>query len=308
MKKVVKQILLYIIIMSFILILAGCGKNNDTNILKEKIDSEISYLERELLDMLNRTNNLSFKNYIVSAEQIESTKDAGGNLKEGSNTQSDSSSQEGQSSEGGSNSSNGSSEESSSTSSSDKNNLNYKMEYSDVLSNNRKPDWKNLKIMVQELYTSWANIILDLYKININNEDILNFGTDLDLLTQVIKKEDKQLTLINLAKLYSYLPKYATSFLDAKKVNILKTKSNILNSYALIEMKKPEEVKKELILAEQAFMPIINNVEHNNHHQYNINKAYVLIKELQNSINDNQIEIFYIKYRNLMEELNIIQE
>ncbi len=173
MKKVVKQILLYIIIMSFILILAGCGKNNDTNILKEKIDSEISYLERELLDMLNRTNNLSFKNYIVSAEQIESTKDAGGNLKEGSNTQSDSSSQEGQSSEGGSNSSNGSSEESSSTSSSDKNNLNYKMEYSDVLSNNRKPDWKNLKIMVQELYTSWANIILDLYKININKYSVI---------------------------------------------------------------------------------------------------------------------------------------
>ena len=37
--------------------------------------------------------------------------------------------------------------------------------------------------------------------------------------------------------------------------------------------------------------------------KYNVNKAYMMIEELQNAINLKEKEIFLIKYKNLLEEL-----
>lgn len=50
--------------------LTGCSKNDENKILKDKINSEIAYLDTKLIDMLNNVNGISIQNYIVKAEQV----------------------------------------------------------------------------------------------------------------------------------------------------------------------------------------------------------------------------------------------
>ena len=123
-----------------------------------------------------------------------------------------------------------------------------------------------------------------------------------------IKKEDKVASLASLAKLYAYIPKYSS--VSSKDVNvnaIYATKSNILNAYSAIEQNNYNVVKAELSNAEQSFMPLINNINTASNNQASINKAYILIKELQNINQNEDKDIFYIKYKNLMQELNNIK-
>ncbi len=123
-----------------------------------------------------------------------------------------------------------------------------------------------------------------------------------------IKNENKELTLINLAKLYSYIPKYANYVSsNIMTTNIYLTKSNILNAYVAVEQNNFSQVKLELANAEQSFMPIINDINSQSNNQSNINKVYILIKELQTSSDNKDKDIFYIKYKNLIQELNNIK-
>lgn len=123
-----------------------------------------------------------------------------------------------------------------------------------------------------------------------------------------IKNEDKAASLTSLAKLYSYIPKYSNSVFKNTKTNaIYGTKSNILNAYSAIEQDNYNLVKTELANAEQSFMQIINSISSDTNNQSSINKSYILIKELQNTNQNSDKDIFYIKYKNLMQELNNIK-
>lgn len=305
MKRKIKQLLVYFLILLVLMFsLVGCSNENDKDSedLKEKIKTELSYLDTQLLDMLNKVNGISFKNYMVVAEKVNQTKSSeSGGQSTGSQSSSGSQSSGSESSSSSGNSSNPGGE-------SDKNYQNYKMEPNNILSNERTADWESLKKDVESLYSTWSTIMLDLYKKNINGEDILSFGTDLDSCIQAIKKEDKKATLTSLAKLYSYLPKYSTAIgEDAIKNNVLKTKSDVLNGYAMVEHASLEDVKKQIASAEQSYLPIINDMQANQDSQFNINKAYILIKDLQNSLDTKDLDVFYIKYKALIEELNIIE-
>lgn len=215
-KKSNKPLIYFMIVVVIVAVLAGTlffrqnnnNGNNDKEVLKEKIMSEISYLDSNLIDMLNKTNGISLENYIVQAEEVKgndtssegnNNSSSGGEAKEGSGDSS--SSKEGKSDE------QSSGEESSST-----NNFNYKMVGNEILSQDRTTDWEKLKQGIEKLYSDWNTIVLDLYKININNQDILNFNSDLDVATSAIKSEDKAKTLTTLSKLYSYIPKYTRKF------------------------------------------------------------------------------------------------
>lgn len=307
MKNKIGKIILYLVIfIILILSLTGCSQNNDNQVLEEKISTELSYLDTKLVEMLNKVNGISFENYIVKAEEIsteskssEGSSNSQGESSSSSGEDSDSSGGETSSSQGGSSS--GDSDQAS------KNNIKYSMEGNEILLQDRTPDWNTVKSEIEKLYNSWSTIVLDLYKVNVNNQDILSFNTDLDIATQSIKNEDKLASLSNLAKMYSYIPKYANSASKDAKINALyATKSNILNAYALIEQNNFNQFKTELVNAEQSFMPIINNISSTDNNQASINKAYILIKELQNINQNTDKDIFYIKYKNLMQELNNI--
>lgn len=287
--------------------LTGCSKNNDSETINVKVNEEISYLDSKLIAMLNKTNGISLENYIVTAEEVKeksSTSESKSSSSNKSQGDSEESSQENDgSSEGKTNSgTSGSDSEQSNT-----DNVRYTMESNEILSQDRNPDWKSIKSEIEKLYSSWSTIVLDLYKLNVNNQDILNFNKDLDTATQSIKSEDKVQTLYNLAKLYSYIPKYISSVSNDTKTNsIYKTKSSILNAYAIIEQDNFIEAQKQLSDAEQSFLPLLNDITSNSNNQSKVNKIYILLKETQSSIDKRDKDIFYIKYKNLIQELNNI--
>lgn len=312
MRDNIKTVVIYICIFYILSIsLAGCGKNNENEILKDKINSEISYLDTKLIDMLNNINGILIQNYIVKAEQVNeetgSSNTKSSNSSSGSKEQSSDTQQESSGGQNGSNT-NEDSNSGGSQSSESSSNVKYRMESNEILSQQRISDWKTVKSEIEKLYSSWSTIILDLYKINVNNQEILSFNADLDIATQSIKNENKEASLKALAKLYSYIPKYIVYVSnDVTTTNIYQTKSSILNAYAIIEENNSTQIKNELSNAEQAFMPIINNINSKTNNQSNINRAYILIKELQNSVDNKDKDIFYIKYKNLIQELNDIK-
>lgn len=283
--------------------LTGCSKNEDEETLKQKIASEIKYLDTQLINMFNQANGLSFENYIVEAQEVKkedeksSTKESDLSTKQGSDSTQTGSSESSQGDGGGSQNS----------SETQNKNMQYKMVGNEILLQSKDTDWQVLKANVEKLYSSWSTVVLDLYKINANAQSILSFNSDLDIATQSIKNENKQEALRAIAKLYSYMPIYSSEVAKENKINnVYNTKLNILNACVEIEQGNLAEVKSQLTNAEQSFLPIINNMSSNENNEVNINKSYILIKDLQNSSNNTDKDVFYIKYKNLIEQLNIL--
>ena len=311
MKKYQKiaYIFLVIFILSIAFILfksyADSNKNEDE---KEKTETEIQRIELSFVNMFNELNNIKFENYRINTSQInkedlkdnssssasESTPSSGGS----SSSESSSSGEQGESQK-----ENGSSQGSEES----KENQNYEMKLSGVLTNNSDINWENLKNEVEILYSAIPSLTIDLYKININKEKITNFNQEYDNLMKAIKEENKQNALDALANLYNYLPDFIENSTDDTNEKILiKTKNNVFKAYSLLDKNDWNAITENVNLANQEFTKMLTNSQSSNKNQYIINKAYIQINELQNSTQTKEKEIFLIKYKNLLEELENI--
>lgn len=309
MRKKRKSYLCLFFLFLSLFLLSGCGNKKEEELLKNKLSSEIEYLDSMLSSMLNKANGLTLTNYQVSAKKIEDKEQGNSNNENSSSSNEKSGSTgEGGNQEGsGQQGSSGDSSNSSKEDESEKNNYEYKMVQNSILTADKTPDWEELTSKVELIYSDWAVITLDLYKQNVDNQKILSFNTDLDALVKAIKEKNKGQTLTLLARLYSYLPVYYAGFSnDTKQTNLYKVKSSVLNAYAIIEQNNVEEVKKQLQTAEDAMIAMINNVSDKSQNEYNLNKAYILLKDLQNTIDKNDADVFYLKYKNLIEELDAL--
>ena len=311
MKKYQKiaYIFLVIFILSIAFILfksyADSNKNEDE---KEKTETEIQRIELSFVNMFNELNNIKFENYRINTSQInkedlkdnssssasESTPSSGGS----SSSESSSSGEQGESQKG-----NGSSQGSEES----KENQNYELKLSGVLTENSDINWENLKNEVEILYSAIPSLTIDLYKININKEKITNYNQEYDNLMKAIKEENKQNALDALANLYNYLPDFIeNSTDDTNKKILIRTKNNIFKAYSLLDKNDWNAITENVNLANQEFTKMLTNSQSSNKNQYIINKAYVQINELQNSTQTKEKEIFLIKYKNLLEELENI--
>ena len=131
------------------------------------------------------------------------------------------------------------------------------------------------------------------------------FSSDLDKATICIKNEDKTNGITAIANLYEYLPVYSEQiFSENAKKNIIKTKAFVIKAYSLIEIPDWNNVKNEISKALEAFGLVATDANYVIDNSYKVNKCYVLLNELNNSLNLKDKDIFYIKYKNLIEELN----
>lgn len=275
-KIIIFFILLILIAGSSFAIWKNNEKPNDEEKINSKLNSEMEYLNTSLISIANGLNNIVIQEYKITESSNNNT------------SKNDNSSKE--------NSSNESNNETS--------NISFSMTQNTI--NTDEIDWKNLESEISNLYKSWSEIIIDLNKINNNNENILKFSNDLDETTKYIKAQDKVNSLSMVAKLYSYLPQFMELYeKDGRKITFMQTKTNIIRAYSIIEQEKWEEIKKEISSSINSFNTILNDVN-NNKNQYNINKTYVLLNEFNNSIDTNDKEILYIKYRNLIQEIEYL--
>lgn len=280
-------------------------KNNSDEDVKDKTLSEVKYLENKFLNIFNQLNNINFENYTISSNEVKKEES---NNKTSSSSDSSSSSEGEAGKSGNSEGSQGSEQSSVGTADSTEKNKQYSLEKVGVLTKNEEIDWKQIKNDVEGIYTFLYPTTLDLYKTTTNQQDIINFNKEYDNLTQAVKDENKENTLIELSILYDYLPKFIENCTDDEKEKIvIKTKNNIFKAYSILDKEEWTTISENINNATQEFTKMVTNVsDQENKNQYSINKAYVIANELQNAVTLKDKEVFLIKYKNLLEELQNI--
>lgn len=293
-KKIMIIFTLIIIIISIAYVIYAINDSNQGNDNKEKVLSEIKYLESKFVNILNTLNNIEYRNYKISTEKSNSN-DKSENSNESSNSSSDNSE-----------SNKSSSGEKSSTNKEDTFNK-YSLESQGILTNTANINWELIKNDLELIYTSIPVVTLDLYQMNLNKNDILNFNNELDSLTILVKNEDETAVLTQITKLYSYIPKFLESTnADEKDIIMAKTKLNIFEAYSVLELEKWDSMSNNISEAINTYNSVLVTPNFNNQKHYNINKCYIMLNELQNAINKKDKELFLIKYKNLLEEFNNI--
>ena len=245
-------------------------------------------------------NNITMRNYKVYTSNIEANK------KESSNTSSESSSSSDSGNSKSSTQTTSNEQEEGNQSNEDEKNLkNYTMQQEGVLTNTNAIDWNKVKNEIELIYTSIPTITLDLYGLNINQDEILNFNRQYDNLTVLVKNQNKEETLRELAKTYQYIPKFAEKVTDDTVYKaVLNTKSNIFLAYSKLDSKNWDEISSDIKNAINIFSQLLTGNVVNANNQTTINKVYVMLNELQNATNVKDEAVFLIKYKNLLEEIN----
>lgn len=295
--KIISYIILLIVLVILALTVYTSAKQDNDKDEKEKVVSEIRYLDTKLVDLFNNMNNIEMRNYKIYTTKIEESRSAettgGGN----------SSSESGQNSEGASSDSSSSSE----GSNTDTTNTgeNYEMTESGILTSSRDIDWTACKNEVELIYTSISTITLDLYKQNVTQEDILNFNKELDNLTTSLQQENKQTALDNLIRIYEYIPKFAQNVSDdILYKTVLETKLHVFKAYSKLDTKDWGTMATNLTDAINVYSSLLTNTGIETGKQSSINKGYVMLNELKNAVDLQNDSIFLIKYKNLLEEIN----
>lgn len=305
MKKYTKMayisLILFIVLCGFFIYKVFAENEKEDEDIKSKSLEEVKLLEDKFLSLFNGLNNIKFENYQISTAEIKQEKKSS---KQSSQEQGNSGGNS--ENQGESNSLENSEQSNSEESSSD--NKSYNLEESGILTNETEINWKQIKNDVENLYTPLYKMTVDLYQTNTNQQDIMNFNKEYDNLTKAVKDEDKEVTLDELAILYNYLPKFLQNCTDKEKeITLIKTKQYILNAYSLLEKEEWATIAENINLSAQEFTKLVTDINSDEKtNQYNINKAYIMINEMQNAVLLRDKDVFLIKYKNVLEELQNI--
>lgn len=291
----------------FAVALTGCNNNATNEDMKSKIARELDYLDTQMVSILNELNNISLQNYTVTSEETSLGEDSssGESSSGGSSSQSGGASED--SKQGGEQKQ--SSSQSSSGDSTQKGNVTtMKMQPETILSSDESDiDWDSIKNKIETINEAWGVVILDLSNLNLDNNDILSFSSTLDDCILSIKDEKKVDTLTNIAKLYSFIPKFERGIsAENGTQNVKQVKSYIINAYSLVEQEDWTAIGVNISECEKTFKNITNDMEYMKDKEYKVNRTYVLIKELQNSLTYKDKKLFYVKYKNVIESINTL--
>ncbi len=299
---------IFILIVIFLFSLTGCNNETTNEDTRTKVKQELDYLDTQIISIVNKLNNISLQNYTITSEEITlGEESSSGGSSSGGSSEGGSSSGEESSSQG---ESGGEQEESNSQSQSSSNKEESKvtiteMEPDSILESDENDiDWTSIKNEIETINEAWGVIILDLSSLNIDNNDILNFSATLDDCILDVKDENKNDTLTNIAKLYSFIPKFERGIsAENSSQNIKQVKSYIINAYSLVDKDDWTSIETNMSEGEKTFSSLLNDIEYMKDREYKVNKTYVLIKELQNSLTYKDKKLFYVKYKNLMESI-----
>ena len=299
LKRIAYIILILIVLVLGFVIYSNASKGDDNN-QNEKAFSEIKYIESKLVELFNEMNKIESRNYNIAIEEIskETTQSSSGE----SSSSSGSGGGQGGTSSGETSSNSG---DSGSSSNSEQDNKKFELEISGVLTNKEDINWDYIKGEIENLYSSVSTITLDLLQINITQEEILAFNSQLDNLAIAIKDENKENTLSQMSTLYDTLTTITQKIQGEETYKILvEVKQNIFKAYSKLDTGNWDEIANDTKNAINSYSKLLTDTNIDAQNQYIINKGYVLINELQNAVNLQDVSVFLIKYKYLLEELN----
>ena len=272
-KYIVTIIILFtIIILSiggyFLYSKAKSNEGNSVDTLKSKCISELDYLNTEILEIMNGLNNISYENFQITNKEVEVSEEESNTISENSIDSS-------------------------------------VVEFQNIITEDKdKVDWQNIRGRVENMYTSWTTILIDLTTLNVNRDNLLKYNQIMDTMIGNLEAEKKEECLKNGADLYSLLVTYIQDISgDSNLISLYKVKSNILYAYSRVDAQDWDSVNNYIQTAINEFGNIMNNQVNNINNIDSINKAYVLINELKEDAVNKTGSIFYINYKNLMQEL-----
>lgn len=282
------------IILLCLLLLTGCNNATNNTDDNEKIIAELTYFGMKIESLINSLNNISLDNYELVSEKVQIT--------EKSQENKDINSMQGASEQGAE-----IKEETEQESSDNNENITItRMKETSILNADTEDiNWDLLRSDMEELNSSWSIVILDLNNANVPDDEIIEFGEILNDCIISINSEDKINSLQNLSNLYSYIPQFLNNISAEKYLQNLKsTKNYIFKSYVAATQNDWNTVSTSLIEAENSYTNILNNIDYVKDKEYKVNKTYLLIKELQNTISLQNKQIYFLKYKTLIESLN----
>ncbi len=335
-----------IILIGFGIYNAVYSANKKDDEIESKVISEIKYLDEKLVSFFNEMNNVEYENYKLVVQNLGTTNNSGEDQKlnessnlangeqSGEGSQNSTQSSSNSNNENGKNGENSSGQKENEENSSDKsqeqgstNTQNqssqqegtssntenkeqtkeYSMQEAGILVDSKDIDWEEVQTQVENLYVSIPTITLDLYKTTKNQEQILNFNSQFDELTLALKNENKEETLSKLVNLYETMNNFVSEISkdDNEKI-IYETKLNILKAYSKLDSKNWQEISNDVQTATKNFELLLTDIEVSNQKQYAINKIYIMLNEIQSAVEKQDQDVFLIKYKNLLEDLNNI--
>ena len=271
--KKISYIVLIIIIAILLVVIYSTISTGSSKNEKSKALAEVEFLEMKLETMLNQMNNIETRNYDVSVSEISKQKQSqqsGGtseaeSSEEGANG--GGSSKQGKSSEGEQGNDTKKQESSSSgNSQSSETSKKFELDPIGVLSTAQEVKWDNIKNEIEILYSSIPTITLDLYQLNVSQEDVLGFNKEFDTLTTIVKSENKEEALASLSKLYEFIPKFLQNATDDEVDKVIaNTKNDIFKAYSKLDSKNWEEIGTDTKQAIDKFSKLLSstNVEQN---------------------------------------------
>lgn len=298
LKRIGYIVLIAIIIILGFIIYSNANKNNENN-QQEKVLSEIKYIESKLVQLFNEMNKIESRNYTISIGEISKDSSSSQNSVESNSGGSEGGTSSGEESD--------STDNSNSSLNSDQDNKKFELQLSGVLTNKEDINWDYIKGEIENIYTSLATITIDFYQIGTTQENVIKFNQQLDKLSIAIKEENKELVLGELSNLYTNLSNI-TQNINGNELykKVIKIKDNIFKAYSKLDTGNWEEIANDISNAITLYSELLTNTTENIEKQYEINKGYILINEMQNAVNLQDVSIFLIKYKNLLEELNSI--
>lgn len=293
-------ILIIVITVMSIILYQNISKGKENN-MQEKALSEIEFLDLKIVGLINEMNKIEMRNYNLSVSEISKSIEESKSQNEEKSSSSEESSSK-------SESNGGEQDNSQSTSGGDEEqNKKFNLKSAGVLSTKEAINWEYVKNEIEILYETIPTITIDLYNLNVNQEDILGFNSDFDELAKVIKKEEKEETLVRLTKVYEYIPKFTTK-VSSKELDkiVTEAKLNLFKAYSLLDSKNWEEITSNIQQMTDTYSKLLTDTSLDQSKQYTVSKVYVMINELQNAIKVQDESIFLIKYKNILEEMNQI--
>lgn len=294
----IKKILcLTTFIICIIILLSGCKKSEEKPNIDDKISAEIQYLDKEISGFIDIATGKNEKNYDVQKEKAKTgvsnknTEDSNskGNSEENSEEGSEQGSQEDSNQNSKSSNQQNQSDEDEVTIMSMKYNSSNKIEDS---------QWDELKNSIEKLYTSWTTIENDLnLKDNIQKDNITNLNKNFDnLLLYAINKDEKNFIKESIES-YANITNIADQVeYEKNKLYKLQSKNKIFEAYYNVQENDWISAKNNINLA-NIYLEKIGNLK---------NRVKVSLKNLSNSVDQNDETVFYIKYEDLINEINYI--
>lgn len=165
-------------------------------------------------------------------------------------------------------------------------------------------NWEVIEKDIESINISLDTIILDLSEVQISNNDLVNFSNELANLNIAVSSKDEYQFMQRCSYLYSLLPTYLEKYSEDKnKINIMKLKSLMVSSFVQSNFFDWENAKATIVLAENKYKEMMDDVDYMEEYSYNLNKVYVLLQEMKNAINLEEADLSRIKYINFISKI-----